>query len=93
MRFGTNQAFYLFNTATSRAKGAYYILKATLGTSNGDLKFVVNVLIIMLHNQKHTLYNVINTNCITYSQISYNNLIFSNYAGKISSFIIKEVQA
>ena len=53
-KFGTDQAFHLFNTATSRAESAYHVLKDTLGTSNGDLKFVVDALATILQNQAHT---------------------------------------
>ena len=76
-KFGTDQAFYLFNTATSRAESAHHVLKNTLGTSNGDLKFVVNAIKTMLTNQQTTQTSIMDTDRTTYSRIYYDNLIFS----------------
>ena len=53
-KFGTDTAFHLFNTTTSRAESAYHSIKDALGTSNGDFKFVTDSIGTMLRNQQIT---------------------------------------
>ena len=64
-KFGTDTAFYLFNTIASRAESAYHSIKDALSTSNSDFKFVTDLIRTMLRNQQITQHNVINTDRVT----------------------------
>ena len=91
-KFGTDQAFHLFNTATSRAESAHHVLKDILGTSNGDFKFVIDAIKLACENQSWKLYTRMDNDRTTYNRIYYNNPIFSDCVGTVSSFAITEIQ-
>ena len=91
-KFGTDQAFHLFNTTTSRAEGAHHSIKDALHTSNGDFKYVADAIASMLINRQTAQHDAMNTDRITYSRVYYDNPIFSKCVGIISTVAIIKVQ-
>lgn len=53
VRCFTNRVLHFDTTVTSRAEGGHAVLKRQLGSSNGDLKTVVDAISLLLYNQLH----------------------------------------
>ena len=90
-KYGTDNAFHLWNTSISRAEGAHHVLKDSIKILTGDLKTVIDRITTMLERQSTEYYAKIITNRTTYNRIYYTNRIFNKLSGWISSFAVREV--
>lgn len=86
----TNRLLHFETTSTSRGESGYAALKKQLGSSNGDLKAVVDGISLLLTNELHNYLIAINSAKDRYPT-DLRKPIFQRLAGQVTSFALRKI--